>query len=347
MTAVLTLILIHLTLSMAALLGLGAARLLGRTKEIEPNGNQPSAVVHTHADLGFTPVWTAIVIAALVAPFCALTPAGLNVAMPDAAVARLASVARLPETSTWWLAVFAGVYIAGTLLLLTRLAAGGLLVRRLVVHSYPLSGHWLARVHALAPDAASICRIHPRVQVPLTVGILRPAILLPEQGIRWDDDRVLAVLRHELAHVGRRDYLRNIAAAVAQALYWVNPLIWVVTARLRLEAELACDREASGRIGQTRYAAVLVSSARELIRLGRGANRLAPGAASNLEARIAALLAAGRPRPPSRLAPALAVAAIILIVAGALVRIVPASIAGHVGPVSGAAGHAIAHAGRH
>jgi beta-lactamase regulating signal transducer with metallopeptidase domain len=57
---------------------------------------------------------------------------------------------------------------------------------------------------------------------------------LPEGGCR-------AVLAHELAHLRRRDHWVGWLLLAAGCLWWWHPLLWLVRARLRREAELACD----------------------------------------------------------------------------------------------------------
>ncbi len=76
---------------------------------------------------------------------------------------------------------------------------------------------------------------------PMTWGVFRPVIMLPEEALDWPADRLATVLRHEMAHVRRRDGLAQAMAVIACALYWPNPLIWAAARALRREAELAAD----------------------------------------------------------------------------------------------------------
>src|SRR5215475_13418206 len=45
------------------------------------------------------------------------------------------------------------------------------------------------------------------IAVPVTVGLLRPIVLLPSTWREWPDKALVASLVHEMAHVRRRDVL--------------------------------------------------------------------------------------------------------------------------------------------
>ena len=88
-----------------------------------------------------------------------------------------------------------------------------------------------------------------RVAVPVAVGWLRPAVLLPIEWREWDQMKLDAVLAHEGAHVRRRDGLVAILAGVNRSLLWFHPLAWWIERRLALLADQACDEASVAQLG--------------------------------------------------------------------------------------------------
>jgi beta-lactamase regulating signal transducer with metallopeptidase domain len=77
--------------------------------------------------------------------------------------------------------------------------------------------------------------------IPMTWGDRQPVILLPAEAQTWPQDRLHAVLLHEMAHIHRRDWLSHRFTDLVCALYWFHPLVWLTARRLRAESEIACD----------------------------------------------------------------------------------------------------------
>ena len=70
----------------------------------------------------------------------------------------------------------------------------------------------------------------------------------------------LSILRHELAHLQRRDLLKSILVRLLMLPHWFNPLAWLAVRRFDEAAEWACDEVAKGADleGCRAYAAALL-----------------------------------------------------------------------------------------
>jgi beta-lactamase regulating signal transducer with metallopeptidase domain len=58
------------------------------------------------------------------------------------------------------------------------------------------------------------------VNVPLTLGVLQPAIVIPNGWRSWEEAKLTAVIAHELSHARRRDPLTRMLAAVYRSIFW-------------------------------------------------------------------------------------------------------------------------------
>jgi beta-lactamase regulating signal transducer with metallopeptidase domain len=140
------------------------------------------------------------------------------------------------------------IWLAGTILLAARLLLSLAAVR----------GE-SRRAYALFAPSATIVRAREKIgvakavslriaqgktvlpPVPMTLGVFRPAILLPVSASSWSEDLLYAVLCHEMAHIRRRDWLWQLGAELTIALYWWNPFVWIAARNLRSESEECCD----------------------------------------------------------------------------------------------------------
>ena len=176
-------------------------------------------------------------------------------------------------------------------------------------------------------DASIDVRLSHDVDGPFTLGALRPVILLPLDAEYWTSERLRIVLVHEAAHVARLDYIAQLVATVACAIYWFNPITWLAASRLRAEAEYAADDRvlAAGVDGVT-YASHLLALAQPgrvplstaiAVRMARGTTRL--------ERRFTAMLDPQRSRGivPLRLQAAIGSAAMLVAVPFTSMRVIP------------------------
>lgn len=104
-----------------------------------------------------------------------------------------------------------------------------------------MAGHPLRRGVRLRQSA--------RVDAPLTYGVLRPVILLP-QDTDWQAPALRYALEHEYIHILRWDAFTKLLLAAAVCLHWCNPLAWVFYLLFNRDMELACDETAVLRLGR-------------------------------------------------------------------------------------------------
>ena len=79
-------------------------------------------------------------------------------------------------------------------------------------------------------------------EAPIVVGHFRPLILMPIGLLTGlPAGQVEAILLHELAHVGRCDYLVNLVQRSMEGLLFYHPAVWWMSAVIRAERENCCD----------------------------------------------------------------------------------------------------------
>lgn len=111
-----------------------------------------------------------------------------------------------------------------------------------------------------------------RVGTPVTLGILRPMIVLPADWREWGPVKLQAVLAHERAHIRRYDPAVQLLSAMHRALSWMSPLSWFLNRQIVRTAEQASDDAAVAALGgRASYAETLL----EFMQRGMWGSRLA------------------------------------------------------------------------
>jgi TonB family protein len=244
-------------------------------------------------------IWLAALIAMALLMLPVAPPQTLRIAIDtsSAAVGNVPAAAR----SMKMLPVVWSVVAA---LLLMRWGAGLFRLNSVTRESRPLNGN---------------LRVSESIQTPMTWGAIRPVILLPAYVEGWSSDQRDVVIRHERAHIERRDWLWQAFAQVMTAVFWFHPLVWLARVQIRNEAEHAADDAtlASG-VEAPDYADRLMAVARRV----HGTSSLAAVTMVRkpaLTSRIAAILDTARTRTSAGLG------ARIGVVLAALALLVPLS----------------------
>ena len=267
-------------------------------------------------------VWTAALAAMVVLPAALLVapkwswrvekaePVRAVVVTQQQAGAVLKATGAPPTTSNWLL----GLWVLGCAVVGARFLLGA------------GRASWMApratearHAGAMLEELRRALGIRRRVRVlesadapmPLTWGILRPVVLLPEGARQWPPARLRTVLLHELAHVERLDLLAQAIAQAACCFYWFHPLAWMAARQLRKERERACDDAVLSRgVAAPDYAGHLMDLVRALAATRRRwEDAPAMAEASDLEPRVRALLDGTRSRHPLSRRAAIVIAA--------------------------------------
>ena len=173
---------------------------------------------------------------------------------------------------------------------------------------------------------------------PISWGVVRPVILLNAEAAQSHAEAE-AIITHELAHVARLDWAKLLLSRIAVALFWFNPLVWLLAREAhQLREEAADDAVLATDIDETEYARLLVGVARHECRgMLIGAHGVAPGR-NSLSRRVRRVLDGAVKRAPGgwRWGSAAAFFAAGMAVPVAALNLVPATAAEATGSIPAA-----------
>jgi beta-lactamase regulating signal transducer with metallopeptidase domain len=238
----------------------------------------------------------------------AVAPAHSLAAAPAALKSETASTAgTFPEASEaiapapvdW--AVWAYAAPAVLLLLLTLIALGRLFALKGRA-SVMVEPNWLTALARAQrrmgfKHGTALLTSH-ELPSPISWGVIRPVILLNSEAAESHHEAE-AIIAHELAHVANLDWAKLLLSRVAVAMFWFNPLVWVLAREAhQLREEAADDAVLGADIEDTEYARLLVGVARHECRgLLIGAHGVAPGK-NSLARRVRRVLDGALERAP-------------------------------------------------
>ncbi|HEY4214586.1 MAG TPA: TonB family protein [Steroidobacteraceae bacterium] len=209
-------------------------------------------------------IWTTVLMASLAMPLLArwavpqlwMLPSGI-VGMTRNWSGAVVEVTSGPTGGTARVAVgWLYVLVAGVLLV--RMMVGWVRVARMAHAGTKLPLQ--QRSSSFAWAAAADIRVVPRLGAPLTFGSI---ILLPCEAASWSDERLHAVLSHEIAHARARDCQVLWLASAYACVLWFNPLAWWLKKRFAELAEHSSDDAVlRASADHTDYAQILLDAAR-------------------------------------------------------------------------------------
>jgi hypothetical protein len=124
------------------------------------------------------------------------------------------------------------LYLVVAAALLLRVIAGGVACMRLWRGGRPI---------LISPGSGFSLRLRESgaVSSPVTLG---SGVLLPEEWVEWDQEKLRIVLAHEDSHVRQGDFYLQMLAGVHTALFWFSPLGWWLKRKLSDLGEAISDR---------------------------------------------------------------------------------------------------------
>ena len=182
----------------------------------------------------------------------------------------------------------------------------------------------VARIYASVGEALGIKRL-PALYVayypvsPMLCGYLKPKMIIPDLEF-WDEDRIRAVLAHELIHYRRGDLYAKLLCTAAEALHWFNPAVHKAASRFNSAMELACDEIVIRKLGNAERA-VYGDALLDIVRRCEGVKEspmttALSGNAGAVKERIMNILDTGKKRRGISI---IAVTLVICMIAGAVV----------------------------
>jgi TonB family protein len=139
-----------------------------------------------------------------------------------------------------WTAVVLAILLAGIVARLSWIALGTVRLQSMRRRASATPAAGFADLQELIGTRVPIFW-SPDARHPVTFGIFRPVVLLPDALAREDAAAQRAVLAHELHHVRRRDWLWVVVEEVIRSVFWFHPAMWWLISRVQLARETVVD----------------------------------------------------------------------------------------------------------
>lgn len=102
-----------------------------------------------------------------------------------------------------------------------------------------------------------VLRVVDDLESPITIGSLRPMVLVPASLVTGMSPAHLeALLAHELAHISRHDYFFNLVQNLIESFLFFHPAVWWISKKIRNERENIADDLAASVLGEPRRLAL-------------------------------------------------------------------------------------------
>jgi len=201
--------------------------------------------------------WRALVVLCLALPFIqpkqaaqAAATAASSALTAGADASAGAALVSIPAVN--WPQLLGLLLAAGFVARLLWMAAGLFYLRRLRSAGTAADQDDRTRELQTTLGTRASIRYVPGLTQPVTFGVIRPVVLLPDGLREHDADIQRAVLAHELVHVHRRDWAWIVGEELVRAALWFHPAMWWLISRVQLAREEVVDEIAVTITGKRR-----------------------------------------------------------------------------------------------
>ncbi len=152
--------------------------------------------------------------------------------------------ANVPLKITWKTALIS-LWLAGMAVMLIQMSVSAIRLKKRLKNAKSIPPEW----QRIADDLKNEMGLRRSIRVVMIEGFpspalstgIKPVVILPEELLEKSSESVRFALLHEMTHIRRGDHIMSLLLLLLRAVYWFNPVVWLMAKYMRLDMETACD----------------------------------------------------------------------------------------------------------
>lgn len=145
---------------------------------------------------------------------------------------------------TWQMALIT-LWLVGIAIMLIQIGISVLKLRKRIKSAQTVPSQW----QHIADELQTELGFKRSVRIvmiegfpsPALCGGIKPVIVLPSEMAGKSEESIRFALLHEMTHIKRNDHIVSMLLLLLRAVYWFNPVVWLMMKQMRLDIETACD----------------------------------------------------------------------------------------------------------